>query len=251
MRLTDIVPPPRLPGWLDALSILNVFWTKKPLTASWDPEARCLTAAVRYRRRAASYTLCEEQSTRALEAELPHIAVPEDAEPPPHRSVSLLYFWRPPGSPLSGAGVAVEVAEEPGRVAELAGEACRVQRRSWGLCLPPRPGVHTVFIARIGGEPVGAAYYNRRSYNVDWGVHVARGFWRRRIGSRLLAEVLGYAARRGDPWVSVVRVLGSRRPRPGDARAAAFYRANGPLARLRVYRLARKRFTGGGVDSMC
>ncbi len=242
MTLASIVPPERLGDWLASLSNLETFWTKRPLEARWDEGLHCLAARVLYRGRPATYTLADADAPAAIpepcfEARLPHAVLPEGPAPP-HRSAALLYFWRPPGSPLAGnPEVEVEAAESPGEVAEAAVLAERVQRSSWRMYFPPQPGVHTVFIARLRGEPVAAAYYNRLSFNIDYGVHVARPYWRRRIGSRLLGEILRYAAERGDPWVSVVRVLGVKRPRPGDAAATAFYAANRPAARLRVYRL--------------
>ncbi len=43
---------------------------------------------------------------------------------------------------------------------------------------------------------------------MDYGIHVARPFWRRRIGTRLLVEAAGLARRLGKRYLSVVRVLG-------------------------------------------
>ncbi len=126
-----------------------------------------------------------------------------------------------PGSPE-----AVKAAEE-------------VQRSSWGFYIPPPPS-DTVLIATQGGEPVGSAYYNPLSSNVDYGIHVKKRYWRKRIGTRLLQETLSHALACGKKWVSVVRVLRSRVPVASDRRAIAFYRANKPILELNVYRLTKQ-----------
>jgi len=57
---------------------------------------------------------------------------------------------------------------------------------------------------------VGATYLNPRSFNMDYGVHVAREFWGRRTGTRLLKEALDVARSEGAELLSVVRVLRSK-----------------------------------------
>jgi len=84
---------------------------------------------------------------------------------------------------------------------------------------------------------VGATYLNPSSFNMDYGVHVAREFWRRRIGTRLLKEALDVARSEGAELLSVVRMLRSKAGTSSDRRAIAFYSANHPVLRLDVYRL--------------
>ncbi len=84
----------------------------------------------------------------------------------------------------------------------IPGEALReveiVQKSSWGFYMVPRQD-SVLFLARLRGEPVGSAYYHPESSNIDYGVHVVRWLWRRRIGTRLLHEVRRYALGRGRP----------------------------------------------------
>ena len=99
-----------------------------------------------------------------------------------------------------------------------------------------------MFLARLSSEPVEAAYLNPVSINIDYGVHVRRSYWRKRIGTRLLSEILGYARSTGRRVVSVVRVLRSRRSTATDRRAIGFYGVNNPLHRLNVYRATPEYF---------
>jgi len=85
--------------------------------------------------------------------------------------------------------------------------------------------------------PVAMAYLNIHNFNIDYGVHVIKSHWRRRIGTRLLAELLKLARTMGSPALSVVRVFRSKRGTSSDIRAVRFYRANGPSKRMSVYRL--------------
>jgi len=111
-----------------------------------------------------------------------------------------------------------------------------VQRESWGFYIKPHSRDY-LLVAYLEGEPVGVAYYDPGSSNIDYGVHVKRGYWRRRIGTRLLSETLSLARRLGKPWVTVVRVLRSVKPVASDRRAIGFYRANMPVSEVNVYRL--------------
>ncbi|MEB3860731.1 MAG: GNAT family N-acetyltransferase [Desulfurococcales archaeon] len=128
--------------------------------------------------------------------------------------------------------VSVEVHEASGYIL---GSVERVQRSSWGFYMPPLPG-SMVILARMHGEPVGVAYYNPASGNIDYGVHVDRRYWRMRIGTRILHEARRLALSGGRKWFTVIRVLRSRRPTAQDRRAIAFYEANNPALGFTVYR---------------
>ncbi len=130
--------------------------------------------------------------------------------------------------------VEVEVYENPSE--RVLAEVESVQRRSWGFYMPPRRS-SVVLLARLSGKPVGSAYYHPESSNIDYGVHVVREYWRRRIGTRLLYEVKRYAQSQSKSWFTVVRVLRGRRPTASDRRAIAFYEANNPKARVNVYKI--------------
>ncbi len=153
----------------------------------------------------------------------------------PCRRSSIAIFYDP-GSPrrLPGSGVAEGVSikvYEGGGVGEGASHAEVVQRSSWGFFQPPLPG-DVVVVAFLGGSPVASAYYNPVSRNIDYGVHVVRGMWRRGLGSLLLGRVLELAGPGGP--VSVVRVLRGRPLSGSDKRALLFYRSHSPLGALAV-----------------
>ena len=111
----------------------------------------------------------------------------------------------------------------------------RVTRESWGFSISPRRELHLVLSAWLGGKPVGVAMLNKYNFNIDFGVHVVRGYWKRRIGTRLLYEAAVLAEGLGAEYLTVVRVL---RGSSADRRALGFYKANKPSLVLRVQRLA-------------
>jgi len=152
---------------------------------------------------------------------------------------SVAYFWDLGRLRLlePNRDVGVEVLEDWGEAEEREFEA--VMRGSWGFYRAPRRGDHLVVLARLGGTAVGLAYLNRRNYNLDYGVHVVRECWRRRIGTRVLGEALSAARELGARYASVVRVYRKLGGTAADRRASFFYRANGPQWRYVVYRVKR------------
>ena len=150
---------------------------------------------------------------------------------------SVVYFWDLSRLRLlePNGDVEVEVLKDWGEAEEREFEA--VMRRSWGFYRAPRRGDHLVVLARLEGTAVGLTYLNRRNYNLDYGVHVVREYWRRRIGTRVLSEALSVARELGAHYVSVVRVYRKVGGTAADRRASSFYRANGPRWRYVVYRV--------------
>lgn len=113
----------------------------------------------------------------------------------------------------------------------------KIQEGSWGFYKPPKPEVDVVLLAKLQDEAVGLAYLNKHTWNIDYGVHVAREHWRRRIGTTLVHAVSQYVASQGGDYFTVVGWLRSPKATTADKRALAFYKANSPTARLAVYRL--------------
>lgn len=104
----------------------------------------------------------------------------------------------------------------------------RVQRSSWGFFLAPDPLRHEVLVAWLGQVPVGSAYLNRSTGNLDFGVHVVRRFWRQRIGTALVEVARRRCLEWGLPRMSVVRLLRALyKLNPHDRRALCFYSATG------------------------
>jgi len=148
----------------------------------------------------------------------------------------VVYWWRVPAATLEpNREVRVAVFDAWGE--EEVAAFREVHRGSWGFFIPPRPRDHLVVVAFLGGEPVGMAYLNVNNFNIDYGVHVVKQHWRKRIGTRILAEALRLAEERGADAASVVRVFRSVKGRADDIRAVKFYRANNPAARMAVYRI--------------
>jgi hypothetical protein len=51
------------------------------------------------------------------------------------------------------------------------------------------------------------AYLNKHNFNIDYGIHVKRDFWRKRIGTKILKETLRASGELGAKHISVVRVF--------------------------------------------
>jgi len=82
-----------------------------------------------------------------------------------------------------------------------------------------------VLIALLNDSPVGIAYLNNRNFNIDYyGIHVVKSYWRRRIGTALLAKLLELAKFMGASYISVVRVFRSVKGASADMRAVKFYK---------------------------
>jgi GNAT superfamily N-acetyltransferase len=113
----------------------------------------------------------------------------------------------------------------------------RIHEQSWGFFIPPRRGDHAVLTALLNDSPVGIAYLNIHNFNIDYGIHVIKPYWRRRIGTALLAKSLELAKFMGASNISVVRVFRSVKGTPSDTRATKFYKANNPPIKLSIYRL--------------
>lgn len=135
-------------------------------------------------------------------------------------------------------GVLVEIYTPENVDEHIASIVETVQRSSWGFYKPP-PKEDYVLVAKTPDDkPVGSAYYNPISNNIDYGIHVSKPYWKRRISTRLLVETARLALRLGHRWISVVRVMRGIKPTLSDRRAISFYRANNPKQELNVYRLA-------------
>ncbi len=122
----------------------------------------------------------------------------------------------------------------------------RIQRESWGFFIPPDFRRQAVLLAWIDGEPVGSAYLNTRTGNIDYGIHVRGSFQRRGVGSSILSEAAGWFRLRGFERMTVVRVLRSLyKINPSDSAALRFYFSCGGRL-LREYRGFRKKSRAGG-----
>jgi GNAT superfamily N-acetyltransferase len=113
----------------------------------------------------------------------------------------------------------------------------RIHKQSWGFSIPPRRGDHVVLIALLNDSPVGMAYLNIHNFNIDYGIHVIKPYWRRRIGTTILVKLLDLAKLMGASSISVVRVFRSVKGAPSDIRATMFYKANNPFIKLSIYKL--------------
>jgi len=112
-----------------------------------------------------------------------------------------------------------------------------IHKQSWGFFMAPRLNDHAVVTGFLDEVPVAMAYLNIHNFNIDYGIHVIKSHWRKRIGTRLLVELLKLAKTMGSPTLSVVRVFRSKRGTSSDIRAVGFYRANSPSVRMSTYRL--------------
>jgi len=115
-----------------------------------------------------------------------------------------------------------------------------IHKKSWGFFIPPRKRDHIVIVAYLNNFPVGMGYLNIHNFNIDYGIHVIKSYWRKRIGTALLVKILELARSMGTSYVSVVRVFRGVKGTPSDIRAVKFYRANNPSVKMLVYKLNDK-----------
>jgi GNAT superfamily N-acetyltransferase len=94
-------------------------------------------------------------------------------------------------------------------------------------------------LAWLDEEPAGMAYLNKHNFNIDYGIHVKRDFWRKRIGTKILKEALRTSGELGAKHISVVCVcvLRSLRNSSRDRRALSFYKAYNPSLKCNVFRV--------------
>jgi len=149
---------------------------------------------------------------------------------------SVLYFWDVNARILEpNEDVEIRTYSEwgEGELEKFKG----IHKRSWGFFVQPRQQDHLVLLAFLESSPVGMAYLNVNNFNIDYGIHVIRPYWRRRIGTALLAEAMRLAKSMGAHRISVVRVFRSVKGTASDIRAVEFYRANNPSLKMSVYRI--------------
>lgn len=150
---------------------------------------------------------------------------------------SILYFWKTDAETLEpNENVRIEIGYDWNMSKLKIFE--NIQRQSWGFFIPPRLGNHGVILGYLNDTPVAMAYLNTHNFNIDYGIHVIRSHWRKRIGTRLLKEILKLARDRGVSNISIVRIFRKVGGTSSDIRALRFYQANNPYKGLSVYRLA-------------
>ncbi|RLE61282.1 MAG: hypothetical protein DRJ35_00890 [Thermoprotei archaeon] len=159
---------------------MSIFWTKK--TLDFKVQRNCFLMKVLYRRRRKKFTICVESSIEEIismdcVSDLIRLILPEDEtlSPKCYSNKALLYFWTRTSRILSpNKEIKVKIYEKvDGNTLEA---VSKVQKKSWGFFIEPKPHLHVVFIGYgyLDGEPVASAYYNPLSSNIDFGIHVAR-----------------------------------------------------------------------------
>jgi len=234
--------------WLQGLSVLGVFWAKriKEIKVIFD-NPPVLSLDWERSKKKALFILCYEFSSDCLNQtlkgnELVDLLLLTASELPQglYDKWSKVFIYDLNEAFLEPNSEVIIETYEPGKVDDNVVSAVEaVQRCSWGFRKPPPREDYVLVVKLPSEEPVGSAYYNPKSSNIDYGVHVSRPFWRHKISTRLLVEVAKLAKTLGHEWVSVVRVIRGTRPDQSDKRAIAFYRANKPRQELNVYRLIR------------
>jgi GNAT superfamily N-acetyltransferase len=237
--------------WYRELGKLKIFWAK-PLHGikllSIEDEGCLLEVEWFKRNRVEKAVMCIARTLdkvfemvttveRAYSTNL--ILVPEDSEVDLAGMVdakSILYFWDVYTKTLEpNEQVRTTVASEWD--VEDVKVFREIHRNSWGYFIPPRENDHLVILAWLDEEPAGMAYLNKHNFNIDYGIHVKRDFWRKRIGTKILKEALRTSGELGAKHISVVRVLRSLKNSSSDRRALSFYRANNPSLKCNVFRV--------------
>ncbi len=236
--------------WFSGLGVLRIFWARSFRRIEvLDPDP--LTLKIRWSRsrggREALFMVCVKDDAATYMRKLCRLCISKEgcvgilATPMELEKVffdrwSKVFLYSVQGSFLEpNRDVAIEVYEPEYIDRDVLQHIKEIQRASWGFFIRPPPGDY-VSIASLSGTPVASAYYNPLSSNIDYGIHVSKRYWRRRIGTRLLTEVAGIAHSNGYSWLTVIRVLRIK-PSQADRRAIAFYRANDPVIELNIYRI--------------
>ena len=236
--------------WLRGNGHLRTFWLKpvESITARETEKGAIIKISWKVRSKLRTAVLAASTTTQAALKLLREageeggtvklILTPEEAEEPENAwQKSILYYWQLGKLRLFDPNPAIKVEAHEEWNEELEREIKKIQESSWGFYKPPKPEVDVVLLAKLQDEAVGLAYLNKHTWNIDYGVHVAREHWRRRIGTTLVHAVSQYVASQGGDYFTVVRWLRSPKATTADKRALAFYKANSPTARLAVYRL--------------
>ncbi len=244
------VPEARFKDWFTGIAFTRVFWAK-PLI-EWnivgvEDGAKLFRLRVLYRRKVVDryLVLCEDLTLDKSSLEIPSgvkelFLIVRDEYLVGYddfivRRRSILFFWDAESNFLEpNREVDYKVMEDFDE--DVVEAARRIQRRSWGFFIPPDPERHTIILALLDDEAVASAYLNKFTMNIDFGVHVVRDLWRRRIGSGVLRKAWETVIDLGGKYMSVIRVLG----RSGDKRAILFYKANDPSYKYYTYRLIRR-----------
>ena len=117
----------------------------------------------------------------------------------------------------------------------------KIQLRSWGFFIPPSFKHHLILIAYLRGEPIGSAYLNPHTGNIDFGVHVVKEFQRMRVGAAILRSARKVFLDLGFRRMFVVRVLRAlTKVNESDRIALSFYMGCGGKL-LREYRGFRRK----------
>ncbi|RSN70745.1 GNAT family N-acetyltransferase [Candidatus Korarchaeum cryptofilum] len=229
-------------GWYAELGKLKIFWAKPVKSISLLSEEKKIIG-VRWiiRGKIRDAVLFSEMRGINLEdyrGSTKILIVPETS--PVDLSLvdarSVLYFWDVNSRILEpNEDVEIKAYSEwgEGEMEKFKG----IHKLSWGFFVQPRQQDHLILLAFLESSPVGMAYLNVNNFNIDCGIHVMRPYWRRRIGTALLAEILRLAKSMGAHRISVVRVFRSVKGTAGDMRAVEFYRANNPCVKMSVYRI--------------
>jgi len=256
-QFTSVTPPPlpmnlnQFSEWYKELGKLKIFWAKplhdmKPISIQ---DERCLLEIEWFKRnRVEKAIMCIARAPcqafeivattgRAYNTRL--IVVPEGSDldlAGRTDSKSVLYFWDVHTKTLEPNEQARTTTKSEWSVEDLK-VFSEIHRDSWGFFIPPRENDHLIVLAWLDEEPIGMAYLNKHNFNIDYGIHVKRNYWRKRIGAKLLAEVLRISEGMGSKRVSIVRILRSLRNSSSDRRALSFYKANNPSTKCNVCRV--------------
>jgi len=230
--------------WYAELSKLKIFWAKPVKSISLLSGERKIVGVkwvIRGKIRDAVLLITETQNDIDLKeysGSTKILIVPETS--PVDLSLvdarSALYFWDVDSRILEpNEDVEIKAYSEwdKGELEKFKG----IHKQSWGFFMPPRRQDHLILLAFLDSFPVGMAYLNVNNFNIDYGIHVIRPYWRRRIGTALLAEILRLAKSMGALRISVVRVFRSVKGTSSDMGAVEFYRANNPCVKMSVYRI--------------
>ncbi len=224
--------------WFRFSGFLKIFWIKPLIRARWL-DKNILEVEWVSRRSRGAIIFFEEYDFSISKSDYDTIIITRSEDLRKHSDAEgILFIWLPGRHQVLEPNN--EIIIKIKTVNSAINISRKIQKLSWGFYASPCEN-DIIFIAYLHNEPVGCAYLNRMSHNIDYGIHVIRKMWRKRIGTRILSEILTYAKEKTWPFVTVIRVFRRLGGTKADRIAINFYLRNRPHYVWRVFRLKNRK----------
>jgi len=136
---------------------------------------------------------------------------------------SILLGWRLPLS-IPNLRLNKQVSLRFAKTKEEIKKAYNVMKKSWNFVIYAKKDMEYIVLATINNTPVGMAYLNKETRNIDFGVHVVPEYRRKYIGTTIVKFVGDFCYKQlNKKWMFVVRLLPKDSLRNSDRVAIRFY----------------------------